>query len=539
MKKISGQIVDLHAREIYSGSVYVSNGLINKIVREEVEAGSYITVGFVDAHVHIESSALTPEVFGFLAIQQGTVAIVTDPHEIANVMGVKGIEFMIENSELSPIKTFFTIPSCVPATPFDASGASISAQDVETLAASGRFVALSEVMNVPGVLYRDSELMAKLESAKRHGLPIDGHAPLLCGEQLAQYVDSGITTDHECSTLEEALEKISCGMMIQIREGSAACNYNILSPLLKEHSSHLMFCTDDSHPDDVMEDGEINKIVKRAVADGYDIFDVLRVASINAINHYTLDVGQLREGDKADFIVVDNLHDFKVLEVYIEGEERYNHAVKSSEIIRAKSVKQNNFNHEPISISSLAKKVESSVKCISIIEGELITKLYNYEPLSASENLESDVSDDLLKLVYINRYENGTPQVSYIKGFGLKRGAFASSIAHDSHNIVAVGVTDKELALAINTLITTEGGLVVACGESVSSLALPVAGIISDKGFREVASSYQALTQQLHTMGCVCKSPFMTLSFMSLPVIPEVKIGEKGLFDYNKFNWME
>ena len=538
--RIEGNIVNVVGKEMFEGSIDIENGFITAIHRHPTAQKGYIMPGFIDAHMHIESSMLTPENFGNVVIREGTVAVVTDPHEIANVMGVAGIDFMVENSRKSPVKTFFTIPSCVPATPFDCSGGVISSMDVEKLAASGRFVGLSEMMDIPGVLSGSREVMDKLDVARKYQLPIDGHAPLLSGSALDTYVSHGISTDHESTSLAEAEEKLALGLKILIREGSAAHNYEALKSLIGSHPDIVMFCTDDSHAYELLTMGHIRKLVARSVANGFDLFDVLRIASINPIRHYHLDVGQLRVGDKADFIVVDNLETFDLKQVYIDGMERLKIASSSSSSSSSvRPISLNNFNRDKIVPLSLRKAVSGEMKVISLVEGELLTAVYTYSPGSPVENLESDPNEDIAKIVYLNRYNNGTPQVAFCKGFQLQKGAFASSIAHDSHNIIAVGNSDRELTAAINAVIENKGGLSVCCDGKMELLALPVGGIMSDRPGEEVADTYQRLDTQLKLLGCNIDAPFMTLSFLSLVVIPEIKIGEKGLFSYTDFNWME
>ena len=538
---VKGRIVDILQREIYSGSVHVREGKIYKIVPEEVSEENYIMSGFIDSHVHIESSMLTPQNFGWLTVSHGTVAVVTDPHEIANVLGTKGINFMMENGKKSPLKLFFTVPSCVPATPFDVSGDIVSSEDVKKMMETGDFSGLSEMMNVPGVLNKDSEVMAKLQSAKDCGLPIDGHAPGLSGDALLKYVKSGITNDHECSNLKEAKEKISAGLKIVIREGSAARNYESLKSLIKTNSNDVMFCTDDSHPDDIIHLGHIDKIVRMAVGDGYDLFDVLKISCINPVKYYNLKVGILQKGDPADFIVVKDLHDFKIKENYINGIKVFDAAYpeKRECTVAESSVCINKFNHEKIVVSELQKEVNNSITVISITDGELLTVPYEYQPEKPLKNLESDVKNDILKIVYINRYRNGKPQVSFIKGFHFKKGAIASSVSHDSHNILSVGCSDEAIIEAVNRLIEEKGGLTVSFEGETHALPLPVGGIMSDKTGEDVAARYSELCNYIKLMGCSLRAPFMTLSFMSLVVIPEIKIGEKGLFSYSKFNWIK
>ena len=556
MKKyIEGKIVDIQQQCIYQGTLTIEAGKITAICKGSLATDhpctqyttGYIMPGFIDAHVHIESAMLTPENFGEVVITKGTVAVVTDPHEIANVLGVAGIQFMLDNSKKSPIKTFFTIPSCVPATPFDVSGGRVSAAEVEQLAATKQFVGLSEMMNVPGVLFQDKEVMAKLHTAQKYGYPIDGHAPLLSGENLKKYTEAQITTDHECSTIEEAEEKIKRGMKILIREGSAARNYEALKTLIKTHPEATMFCTDDSHPDELLSKGHIDKIVRQALRDGFNLFDVLRIASLNPIHHYGLNVGQLREGDEADFIVVDNLADFNTRAVYICGKKCYTtkESATKKEIVSGLNEEEkeglhlNFFNHAEIQVEALRKEMRKATPVIEVKDGELVTQLYTYTPSVETANLEAVIKKDILKIVYLNRYTNGTPQVAFCKGFNLTKGAFASCIAHDSHNIIAVGCTDADLCKAINQVIKQKGGLAVSQADKVDSLSLPIGGIMSDHKAPYVAEQYSKLNRLLAGMGCTLRAPFMTLSFLSLVVIPSIKIGEKGLFLYDQMNWVE
>ncbi|MEG1498036.1 MAG: adenine deaminase [Bacteroidales bacterium] len=544
-QKIYGNLIDIHKREIYSAEIVIHDGIISEINRNDLACDSYICPGLIDAHVHIESSMLTPQRFGQLVIQHGTVAVVTDPHEIANVMGMEGIRFMVDNSTKSPISTFFTIPSCVPATSLDVSGATISAKDVEEMAQSKNFVGLSEMMNVLGVVNQEVEVMNKIAIAKKHNLPIDGHAPAIVGETFKIYANHGITTDHECVTAEEAQEKITLGVKILIREGSAARNYNALKSLIKSNPKDVMFCSDDSHPDEIVELGHMDKIVRCALADGFNIFDVLRIATIHPIKHYHLNLGTLKVGDPADFIMIDHPKSFQTERVYIRGVKKYDRKEATEKTIISDNKQEefskeiNNFKHYPIEISALRKQVTSPITAISITDGELVTTAYKYIPNRPLDNLESDLTNDLIKIVYINRYHNGIPQVAFCKGFHLKKGAIASSIAHDSHNIIAVGCNDEELAMAINAVIKQKGGLSVCSDHTIQTLALPIAGILSDSPGEKVAMEYKKLSKQTHDMGCSLHAPFMTLSFLSLVVIPYIKIGEKGLFDYTTFDWIK
>ncbi len=540
MQRVEGNIVDVLKREIYPGVIIIEDGKISDISRNTKSYNYFISPGFIDAHVHIESSMLTPENFSRLVIRKGTVAIVSDPHEIANVLGIDGVQFMVENKKKSLIKISYTIPSCVPATPLDISGGALSSKDIEKLSRTGTFVGLSEVMNVPGVLGKDPEVMAKIESARRYHLKIDGHAPGLSGDILNRYVANGISTDHECTTFEEAKEKILAGMHILIREGSAAKNYEALKLLIQLHSDNVMFCTDDSHPDELIMEGHIDKIVKRAVADGFDLFDVLKIATVNPVKHYQLPVGLLQVGDPADFIIIEDLNSFCVLSSYIDGVEKYNNGEKliPPPVLEEQALFTNRFEHDYVTVRQISISVAKEIIAIKVIPDELTTTKAKYEVPFSLQNMESDLSRDILKIVYLNRYRNGEPQVAFINGFHLKRGAFASSVSHDSHNILAVGTNDQDLIEAINDLIRHKGGLVVKDTRQTILLPLPIAGIMSDKSGEEVALLYKQMNQKLKEMGCPLKAPFMTLSFMSLLVIPELRIGEKGLFDFNAFDFI-
>lgn len=543
MIQVEGNMVDVYNRRIFSGTIYIDQGIIVNIVENRNTYTNYIAPGFIDAHVHIESSMLLPEEFSKLVISKGTVAIVNDPHEIANVLGVDGILFMLEHAKGSLIKTFFSIPSCVPATPYDCSGAIITSHDIKNLLDSKVFVALSEMMNVSGVIHHDPETIRKIQLAQGYDLKIDGHAPGLNGADLLKYIQAGISTDHEAASLSEALEKIALGMKILIREGSAAKNYEALKSLIKSHPESVMFCTDDSHPDDLIKSGHIDKLVKRAVADGFDLFQILNMACIHPIKHYNLPVGTLRIGDPADFCIFKDLKSFDVQAVYINGEQKYNkeQSISASEIrpFGRQTVLCNKFERNFITCSDLRKAVYSDILCIKVYEGSLMTDKVVFSVDTPTENFESDINRDILKIVYLNRYENKPPQIAFIHGVGLKRGAFATSISHDSHNIIAVGCDDQELLVAINTIIASKGGLSVVSEGEIETLPLPIAGIMTDRPGYEVASIWDKLIHILHKNGCILTSPFMTLSFMALIVIPELKIGEKGLFEYSKFNFLE
>lgn len=535
-KIFSGKIVDIVNNKIFNGRILVEDGKIKKIIPDEtVNNYNYILPGFVDAHVHIESSLLVPSEFARLTSVQGTVATVSDPHEIANVLGIDGVYFMMKNAESTPFKFFFGAPSCVPATAFETSGARITPKDIELLLNDSRIKYLSEMMNFPGVIFGFDDVMQKIKIAKELNKPIDGHCPGLRGENLKKYIDAGITTDHESFELDEALEKINFGMKILIRECSAAKNFDTLKSLINTHSDMVMFCSDDKHPDELV-DGHINLIVKRAVQEGFDMMKVLRIASLNPILHYKLDVGLIREGDDADFIIVDNLKEFNILETYIKG-------IKVAEngktlINKAPIELLNNFNAEP-KVENDFKVIpeKNKIKIITAIDGQLITNQTIEEAYIKNGNVVSNIEKDILKICVVNRYKNVAPAIAFIKNFGLKKGAIASSISHDSHNIIAIGTSDKEICNAVNSLIDTKGGMVVVNEEDLFSLPLPIAGIMSNEDGYIVAEKYKKLNEKAKELGTNLKSPFMTLSFMALLVIPKLKLSDKGLFDGEKFEF--
>ena len=530
---IGGQIVDLVNSRIFSGVVVVENGKITKIEEQPVGNTQYIMPGFVDAHVHIESSMLVPSEFARLATCHGTVATVSDPHEIANVLGKEGVRYMIENGKKVPFKFFFGAPSCVPSTAFETAGSTLDANDIEELMASPDIYYLSEVMNYPGVIHEDPELMRKIAAAKNNKKPIDGHAPAVTGNDLQKYVGAGITTDHECFRLAGALEKISLGMKILIREGSAAKNFEALIPLIATYPDKLMFCSDDKHPDE-LDDGHIDVLVRRSIELGYNIMDVLKAASLNAVRHYNLNVGMLQQGDDADFIVVDDLHHPVAKQTYIKGvlvAENGESNINYKEPETPNIFKAEFITEEELFVPDQGKKI----KVIECVDGQLITKGFTTEPKVVDGGVVSDVERDILKIVVVNRYHPSRPAVAFIKGFGLRRGALASSVAHDSHNIVAVGVTDRDILHAVNLLIEHTGGVTAYCSTEMVAVPLPVAGLMSNEDGYEVAAAYQNADALAKRLGSKLYAPFMTLAFMALLVIPELKLSDQGLFDVKKF----
>lgn len=537
MKKIKysvkGNVVDVVSRRVYGAEVFIEDGSVQRIEECENVGGKFIMPGFVDAHVHIESSMLVPQEFAKLAVRHGTVATVSDPHEIANVMGVKGVEFMLDDAAKVPLKFNFGVPSCVPATSFETSGYVLNSADVKSLLERDDLNSLSEMMNFPGVIFGDAEVLKKLEYARALGKPIDGHAPGLSGEQLKVYADSGITTDHESISVDEAVEKIKLGIKLQIREGSAAKNFEALWPVLNMYPESVMLCTDDCHPDDLVEK-HISDLAKRAIEKGVELFNVLRAVSYNPIKHYKLDVGMLQVGDPADFIVVNDLKNFDVLETYIKGEKVYSDNKVLFNVNPFVNI--NNFNVSAIKVADISVKHNGlKQKVIVVKDGDLYTGMELSDVKSVNGVIESDTNKDILKIVVVNRYKNKKPVVGLIKNFGFKKGAIAGSVAHDSHNIIAVGVNDAEICQAINLVIKEKGGIVAAYGDDEHVLPLPVAGLMSNKSGKEVARLYEKINEKAVEWGSKLKAPFMTLSFMALLVIPELKIGDKGLFDGSKF----
>lgn len=542
--KIQGNIVDIKAKKIFYGEVEVADGKIKSIAAIHPPAAGgngrgYILPGFIDSHVHIESSMLIPSEFAKLAVVHGTVGTISDPHEIANVCGMQGVEFMIANGKTVPFKFHFGAPSCVPATVFETAGAALLSGDVDTLLQNEDIFYLSEMMNFPGVLYGDEEVYKKIASAKKHGKPVDGHAPGLRGHDAKKYIGAGISTDHECFSAEEALDKLKYGMKILIREGSAAKNFEALIDLMHEHYAMMMFCSDDKHPDSLA-DGHINQLCARAIAKGIDVFKVLQAACINPVEHYKMNVGLLKTGDSADFIVAEDLVNFKVLQTFINGELVAEKG--KSFVISHLPELLNNFDCVEKSISDFKFKVSDfgeTVYAIEALDGQLITNRIICNPIEENDFYKSDVDQDVLKIVVVNRYKNAPIAKAFIKNFGLKHGAIASSVAHDSHNIVAVGVDNESLMKAVNLVIKEQGGVSAVSNQKEMILGLPVAGLMSNDDGYKVAAAYTAIDKMVkEEMGSTLAAPFMTLSFMALLVIPHLKLSDLGLFDGDDFKFV-
>src|SRR4051794_9082939 len=539
---VTGNVVDITDPRTYAAEVVVENGRIVAIKEVAPRAGNYLLPGFIDAHVHVESSMLVPSEFARAAVVHGTVATVSDPHEIGNVLGVAGVEYMLENAAHVPFKFFFGAPSCVPATTFETAGAEITVAQVETLLDDPRILYLSEMMNFPGILNGDAACLAKVKAAHDRGKPVDGHAPGLRGEQAAQYIAAGITTDHECFTKDEALDKVKAGCKISIREGSAARNFDALYTLLGEFPGQAMLCSDDKHPDELLI-GHINLLVKRAVERGIDLYDALRAACITPIEHYKLPVGQLRVGDPADFIEVESLKDFNVLRTWIDGSLVAENGVTTIPRVEPKVV--NNFVTTKITADEIEVSVPADsrlkLQVIEALDGQLITNRLEYPAQVINEVVHAQLELDILKLVVVNRYFQAPPGIAFIKNFGLKRGAMASSVAHDSHNVIAVGADDADIATAINLVMEAGGGLSAACAaEGVAEvLPLPVAGLMATGTCEEVGHAYGKLDKLVKAWGSPLRAPYMTLSFMALLVIPAIKLSDRGLFDGGKFEFTD
>jgi len=530
---VSGHIIDVVTGRIFDGTVFAENGKIRRVEEKTNVPDQYIMPGLIDAHIHIESSMLVPSEFARIAVTHGTVATVSDPHEIANVLGIPGIMFMIENGKSTPFKFYFGASSCVPATGFESSGATLGPQEVRKLLEIPEIHYLSEMMNYPGVISQDPEVMEKINIAHELGKPVDGHAPGLMGEDIRKYTAAGISTDHECYMIEEAREKVALGMKILIREGSAAKNFNELIPLLGEHPEMVMFCSDDRHPDDLVKE-HINCHVKRALNQGYNPINVLRAASLNPVKHYNLDAGLLQPGDPADLIVVDNLQEFNILKTFINGEKVAENGKSLLNSIKTSPI--NNFKAKRI--KPQAFKLQASgdhIRVIEAIDGQLITGSLESKALLNGDFVESNIKDDILKIAVINRYDPAIPAIGFIKGFGLKEGAIASSVAHDSHNIIVTGTTDEAMAEAANLLVEHKGGIAAVGKDFRHVLPLPVAGLMSDKNGYQVARDYEMADNMAKKLGSELHAPYMTLSFMALLVIPKLKLSDKGLFDAKNF----
>jgi adenine deaminase len=529
---VIGKLIDVHEREIYPAKIDFADGKIIELNRIDSAPEVYILPGLIDAHVHVESSMVTPGAFAEAAVRNGTTGVVADPHEVANVLGIPGINLMIDDGEKVPVKFWFGAPSCVPSTSFETNGAVIDQNDIKTLLENPKIKFLSEVMNFPGVIYNDPEVHGKILIAKSLKKQIDGHAPGLKGEELKKYISEGINTDHECCSIEEAREKISLGMKILIREGSSARNIEALQDLVRTNPDMVMLCSDDIHPEMLVR-RHINKLISFLANNGYDIFDIIRCATVNPVNHYKLEAGLLQPGQPADFILVDTIKEMNVLETWIDGRKVFD---RNKVLFKYNSaIEMNNFNCSEIQANDIKTvRISDKIRVIEVFEGELKTKEF-IKTIGNEYIVGSDTNEDILKIVVKDRYQDSPPTVGFIRGFRLSHGAFASSVSHDSHNIICVGTTDEEIVTSINSIIKLKGGLSVVNKGEVNTLQLNIAGIMSARSAGAVAEDYERLSEIVNQMGCRLKAPFMALSFMALLVIPELKIGDRGLFDVNAF----
>ena len=534
---IKSNLIDIVAKETFAAEIVIENNRIISIKKTNEVCYTYVLPGFVDAHVHVESSMLVPSEFARIAVTHGTVGTISDPHEIANVLGVAGVDYMIANAKQLPFHFYFGAPSCVPATTFETAGSVIDSNDIDKLLSRKEIVYLAEMMNFPGVIYKDEEVLKKLASAKKHNKPIDGHAPGLMGDDMKHYFDAGITTDHECFGYIEALGKLQHGVKILIREGSAAKNFETLISLLRDYPEQIMFCCDDKHPDNLIE-SHINEHVKRALKHGHELYDVLRAASYNVIKHYNLPVGLLQVGDNADFIEIDNLQDFNILKTYINGNLVAEKGKSFITSVDAPIV--NNFNCSLKQVSDFKLKNNGNkIRVIECLDGQLITDELCVQSHTVNGFEESNVEQDILKIAVVNRYSDAPIAKAFIKNIGLKKGAIASCVAHDCHNIVVVGTNDDDMCKAVNLIIKAKGGISLANGSEEMVLELPIAGIMTNQSAEEVAEAYTKLDKRAKALGSKLRAPYMSLSFMALLVIPELKLSDKGLFNGKRFEFTD
>lgn len=543
IKTIRANYVDIVKRQIYTADVAFGKKIQDiKIVSPEPTDGlPYLTPGLIDAHVHIESSMLTPQRFAEMVMPHGTVGVVCDPHEIANVLGERGVRYMMDDADKSPLHFYFAMPSCVPATPFESNGAEFGPKQIRRL--MPRAVALAEMMNYPGLLGGDHKVMEEMDIARKAGKPVDGHLPGITDERLTRYAAAGVSTDHEAYTLAEAQAKLALGMKILIREGSAARNLDALMPLFKTNIPDIMACTDDAHPDDIRDRGHIDKFFRRARREGVSVFDIFQVLNLNPNDHYKLHAGRVQKGDAADFLLLSDLDNFAVSEVYIAGEQVF--AEGRTLFTPSRSGRINHFAQRTFAADEfkvIAPKTNPTMRVIGLVPDQLVSETVEYEAkVAEGHEVEACVADDVVKIAVINRYDASAPVVNgFIRGMGLRGGAIASSIAHDSHNVVIIGADAESMRIAADAIFKCRGGIVVVTpAGKVKKLALPVAGLMAPRPWDVVAQKYEALIA-LARKECGVKpvSPFMTMAFMSLLVIPSLKIGDRGLFDVDKFDFV-
>ena len=546
----NGTVVNVFTGELEKCDVLMENDKIIGVgdydeadadITENIR-GKYVCPGFIDGHIHIESTMLTPAQLAKLCVPHGTTSIIADPHEIANVCGVKGIEYMLQAGKNLPMNVYFNIPSCVPATPYDESGAILNADALRPLYEQERIIGLGEMMNYPGVVFGDKDVLRKINDAISLNKPVDGHAPMLSGKELDKYISSGIQSDHECSTLEEAKEKLRKGQWIMIRQGTAARNLENLIGLFDEGFRHrCVLVTDDRHPADIMRDGHIDNIIRLAVKMGKSPVTAIQMATIQAAQCFGLRfTGAVAPGYKADVLVLDSLEDVSVKDVYFSGKKVYNGSVVCCDTTpeideELKNTVLNSFHTHKLTESDfLIENKSDKCRVIKVIPGELVT-----DELIAKINWEKnngiDTENDILKLAVIERHHNtGHKGLGFIKGIGLKEGAIASSVSHDSHNLIVIGTNESDMAIAANHICTVGGNVVVRNGEIIAEMQLPIAGLMSEKSGEEVAAENENVRAAVYELGVPRNiEPFMNMAFVSLAVIPSIKMTTQGLFDVN------
>ena len=566
--QFTSYMLDVLTDSVYPARITIEDGIFKEIVPIQVSEETQIDVeglmlpGFIDSHIHIESSMMTPAQFAKVAVRHGTTAVVCDPHEIANVHGIDGVEFMIENASTVPFNFYFAAPSCVPATSFETSGAVLDSEDIEYLLQKPEVVALAEMMNFPGVIGADEEVLRKLRIARKYNKPIDGHAPLVSGKELDKYIEQGIVTDHECSNFHEAIEKKQKGMKIMVRDGSSAKNMEALFDFSQRieyyknqdsfgiiptevlsrrlHSPIFDFMvSDDKNPRDLV-NGHLNESVKKAVGLGIDLIKAIEMVTINPAAHYGLDGGSIVTGSKADFIIVDNLDELNILKTYISGEcvfdgENVLFDVEDVEFVNSMNVDKKSSEDFNIYFNG----DECEVNVIQCFDGDLLTKKATAKLKTQNGIVQPDISEDVLKMAVVERHGSNNVANAFIKGFGLKKGAIASSVSHDSHNIVVIGYSSEKMAEAVNMVIENMGGIAVVSDDFEDSLSLPIAGLMSNQEGIVTAKKLRTLQKMAFAMGCRLTAPFMTMAFMSLLVIPSIKLSDKGLFDGDRFEFMD
>lgn len=534
---IKGNILNVFTDEIYPGEIKIEHGIIESIKEVNADFNDIIVPGFIDAHIHIESSMLTPSRFAEIALRHGTTSVIADPHEIANVMGMDGIDYMIDDAKKTPLKYYFTAPSCVPATKFEKSGATISPNIIDNLLSRPEFVALGEVMDYNAVISNEKSILEKIKIAKKYHKPIDGHAPLLSGKNLQKYVKHGVITDHESTTKKEVAEKKRMGMKIMIREGSES---KMLEKLIYSNCDFIVSA--DLKPEDLI-NGHLDKCLRKAVDYGMDPYEAIKLVTINPAEHYNLNAGSISPGKSADLVFIDNLRDFTVKRVVINGNTIFK---KQKLLFRA--------NPRPIDTTlhvSLTKPEDfdlkaqnpahksATVNLINVSDNTIITKQSSAKLSIQKKTIIPSVFEDILKISVVDRYGGNTISNGFVKGFGIKNGAIASSVSHDSHNIIVVGTNSEYMSRATNHLIENKGGLAAISNQAKLDVTLPIAGLMSDKPAKVVANNSAKLNELVSNMGCELSSPFTSLSFMALPVVPEVKMTTNGLFNVNTHQFID